>query len=338
MTLPPPPRRTLLWHLTSSCNMLCRYCYGSFEGGSYRDNLIHGKMDVPLPYLLRTVEDLATLGFERAYMCGGEPFLRKDLWDVLRVCVEQGIERYVLTNGSITPKGFAERFEGGLFSNLSFSLDSLDPLTNDLNRGLTRRITRNIEAVVALRDRVRAQTELGLYVVVTRTNIGQLDSLVDWATSTGLDYVTLQVVYLPESHPFYRELSLQLEDYDTLNGSLEHLLGSNSLRRAPSDSLFEISRQSVMGGKLVARNCFCERELRYLFIDGDGKVRKCPSKHVQPGPPLGNIRVQRLTEMPLDSGSRDRTCTELTADCIGVWEMAHARPARPKYGNPAVVS
>lgn len=70
MSLEPPLKKTLLWHITNKCNQSCKYCYGSFTSKSYRETC-NNKKDVPLKNLLGTVDDLSTLGFYRAHICGG---------------------------------------------------------------------------------------------------------------------------------------------------------------------------------------------------------------------------------------------------------------------------
>ena len=103
--LDPPMKKTLLWHITNKCNQSCKYCYGSFTAHSYSETSSK-KKDVPLEKLLETVDDLSALGFERIHICGGEPFLRDDIWPFLLKLSENDIESFLLTNLTFLPHGF----------------------------------------------------------------------------------------------------------------------------------------------------------------------------------------------------------------------------------------
>ena len=86
-----------------------------------------------------------------------------------------------------------------------------------------------------------------------------------------------------------------------------------------------MTHQFMVGSNLSARNCFCERNLSYLFIDGAGNVKCCPSKRKDSNLIMGNIREQRLINVVNIHRDSDIVCTELSPDCLGVWEMAHPR-------------
>ncbi|MCJ7654291.1 MAG: radical SAM protein, partial [Dehalococcoidia bacterium] len=147
--LHPPLKKVLLWHITSKCNQSCKYCYGSFDGSSYKAKSKYNR-DVPLEKLLKTADGLATLGFHRAYVCGGEPFLRNDIWAFLTRLAHNNIQPFVLTHGKLIPPEFTDYFTSGVFANLSFSLDSINKSYNDWVRGSTSIVIGNIEKIAGM--------------------------------------------------------------------------------------------------------------------------------------------------------------------------------------------
>jgi len=324
LALEPPRRKTLLWHVTNRCNQSCKYCYGSFGGCSYRaQNRVW--RDVPLRKLLQAADDLSSLGFERAYVCGGEPFLRDDIWPLLSRLKKDNVECFVLSNLTFIPKGFERQFARNTMTGLAFSLDSIDIEYNDWIRGNTITVMSNIREVLRMKAKYGVSTELGLYSVITKKGLRYLDPLIDWAADAGLDYVSLQLVYLPTDHPYHDQLTVTSEQREEVMAVLRHLRELGGRCRVPGDTYFELNHQLLLVGDLCAVNCFCEREPRYLFVDGNGNVRQCPCKHKQPGHLVGNIREKRLTEMEMPLGSEGIVCSELSPDCLGVWEMAHPR-------------
>jgi sulfatase maturation enzyme AslB (radical SAM superfamily) len=202
-------------------------------------------------------------------------------------------------------------------------LGAINKSYNDWVRGSTSIVMGNIEKIAGMKRHYQIPTELGLYAVVTKRNIGYLDELLDWGLATGLDYISLQLVYLPKHHPYYDDLAVTTEYKDRLMPVFEHLKSLGKQIRAPGNTLFEMSFQFLLGSKLSARNCFCERGFCYLFLDGVGNAKRCSSKTGGPTHFLGNICDTRLIDMVPEDCQTDIICSEFSPDCIGVWEMAH---------------
>jgi len=322
MLLNPPKKKVLLWHITNKCNQSCKYCYGSFFETSYRDTYNYQK-EVPLKNLLQTVDDLSDLDFHRVHICGGEPFMRKDIWPLLLRLGKKDMESFVLSNITFIPQNFQKNFNSGLFTNLSFSLDSINNEYNDWVRGNTTKVRNNIKKIVMMKKKYKVSTELGLYIVITKMNVDLLKELIDWANDIGLNYISLQLVYLPENHKYYEQFFVTNEYKEILKSVFEYLHLVESHCRIPGDALFEISKQFLSGNKISARNCFCERDMNYLFIDGIGNIKCCSTKHNEIRNILGNICIERLKDINFPESTNNIICPEFCLDCLGVWEMAH---------------
>ena len=70
--------RWAIWHITRNCNLACSYCYGSFDGGSYKSLGVHPE-ELGTVRAGRVFFELAEAGFDAVHMNGGEPLLRKGL-------------------------------------------------------------------------------------------------------------------------------------------------------------------------------------------------------------------------------------------------------------------
>ena len=109
--------------VTDRCNLRCFYCMPA-EGIEYmpRAELL------TFEEMLRLVRVLASLGVDKVRITGGEPFVRRDLMDLLRgIAATDGITTVNLTtNGTLTAPHVAELKRIGIKS-VNLSLDSLDP-------------------------------------------------------------------------------------------------------------------------------------------------------------------------------------------------------------------
>ncbi|WP_255416045.1 GTP 3',8-cyclase MoaA [Reichenbachiella sp. MSK19-1] len=108
--------------VTDRCNLRCFYCMPA-EGIQY----LPKKELMSYEEILRVTQNLAELGVKKIRITGGEPFLRKDLMQLLRKITEiDGITSLNLTtNGVLTYPHLKELKEIGI-DHINLSLDSLD--------------------------------------------------------------------------------------------------------------------------------------------------------------------------------------------------------------------
>ncbi len=114
--------RYLRISVTDRCNLRCTYCMP--EGG----------LDwIPKPEMLSyeeiamIVRQMADMGLERVRITGGEPLVRKDLPDLVRmIAAVPGIDDISLSTNAILLPRFAERLREAGVARVNISLDTLD--------------------------------------------------------------------------------------------------------------------------------------------------------------------------------------------------------------------
>ena len=115
------------------CNLQCTHCFISCSPS----NTAHGMMT--LAQVQAHLADAAALGVRDYYFTGGEPFLNRELFDMIAAALVQGPVS-VLSNGVLIRKDTAARLkrltEASPYSlDLRISLDGWDASTNDPVRG-----------------------------------------------------------------------------------------------------------------------------------------------------------------------------------------------------------
>lgn len=171
------PMRNLRLSVTDRCNLRCQYCMPEEE---YR---WLPKQDVlTFEETVRLVDRFVELGVEKVRLTGGEPLLRVDVVELVRMLAqrEQIRELAMTTNGVLLPR-HAEALRDAGLHRLTVSLDTLDAETF---RMLTRRddLARVHEGIEAARragfERIKIDT-----VVIAGVNDHELPDLVDYARS-----------------------------------------------------------------------------------------------------------------------------------------------------------
>lgn len=227
------------------------------------------------------------------------------------------MESFVLTNLTFLPTYTESLFSEQLISNLSFSLDSLNKDYNLYIRGAHDTVFQNIEKILYYKKHYNSNVELGLYVVVTKKNINNLIPLIDWTIEKGIDYITLQAVYLPGTHKYYNELSLTKNNVKKLNQVFDYLMENKNHIRVSGTLLRYITNILIDKKNICVENCFVEHNSQYYFIDGNGNIKTCTTKNNI----VGSISNSELKIY--DNPSPNNCCKEFCLDCIGIWEMVY---------------
>jgi MoaA/NifB/PqqE/SkfB family radical SAM enzyme len=132
-------------NLGNNCNIKCRTCHPSISSAwmkeayelDHKDNMtyqqysnnmkkFHRQYDEDSPFWDDLANNLETIKQFDFY--GGEPFLSKKMWEILKICIDKGyakdIELHYNTNGTTWPKE-TELWKSFKAINLSFSIDGI---------------------------------------------------------------------------------------------------------------------------------------------------------------------------------------------------------------------
>jgi AdoMet-dependent heme synthase len=100
-------------HLTERCNLRCRHCY---QTGRSRDEMSPGEIEEAIREISETIDiwrKTYHIDYSTSFnVTGGEPFLRRDLFDILIAIISGGFDVFLLSNGILIDRKKAE----GLFN------------------------------------------------------------------------------------------------------------------------------------------------------------------------------------------------------------------------------
>ena len=129
--------------VTDRCNFRCIYCLPA-EGMPWmpREEILS------FEEMARLVTVFSALGIRRVRITGGEPTLRKDLVDLVRLLSDLGLDEIALTTNGLKLESLAGPLAQAGLTRLNVSLDSLDEeCFSELTRGASlTRVLRGIQA------------------------------------------------------------------------------------------------------------------------------------------------------------------------------------------------
>ena len=147
------PLRDLRISVTDRCNFRCTYCMPKeVFGAGYQ--FLRDPQLMTLAELTRIVRAFRALGVEKVRLTGGEPLLRADVPELVRILKQDvGVKDVALTTNGWLLEKLAPALRAAGLDRLNVSVDSLDDATAGKLNGLgfsAARVLRGIDAAAAV--------------------------------------------------------------------------------------------------------------------------------------------------------------------------------------------
>ncbi len=170
----------VVWNYTWACNLRCKHCYAS-ASPSPRPNELNPRE------AMKTVEKLADSGVTALAFSGGEPLMRGDIYDVLKLAKEHGMFTAIATNGTLITKEVAWKLKKLGVDYVEISLDGAKPSTHDEFRGIPGAFKK---AVRGIRNCVEAGLWTQVAMTIVKQNVDELPAMIDLCEELGVKGLT----------------------------------------------------------------------------------------------------------------------------------------------------
>ncbi len=127
----------VIWNFTNRCNLFCHHCYTKADPSS-EDFLT-------TQAILKTIPELKKAGIKFVIFSGGEPLIRKDIFDIADAMKKEGIFTYLSTNGLYVSEKNVQRIID-TFNYIGISIDGIEDV-HDYFRGMKGAYTKSIGAI-----------------------------------------------------------------------------------------------------------------------------------------------------------------------------------------------
>lgn len=162
-------RPVVVWNCTRRCNLHCVHCYTDSENKRYKGEMTteEGKT---------FLQDLAAFKVPAVLFSGGEPLVRKDIFELVSYAVGQGLRPTLSTNGTLIDRKTAQMVKESGFTYVGISLDGIGEV-NDCFRGKEGAFEL---AMRGFRNLVELDQRVGLRLTLTKNNYMDLDAIFDF--------------------------------------------------------------------------------------------------------------------------------------------------------------
>lgn len=251
-------------HLTSTCNLDCKYCYENKHEGEISFDNIKAIID----YEINQKSKYSVLTFY-----GGEPLLKKDLiYQTIEYIKSQKTKTKfyygMTTNGILLDDDFIEYMKDNDFVNLAYSIDGKKE-TQDLNR-----ITRDGKGTFDIVEKNAKKLldtfpDLIAMAVVTKNNLANLSENVEYLIELGFKSINLQFNYTD---------NWQDEDLSEIKKQYEKVgeIYYNRILNEEDISIIAIEEKIKTHVK-QGFNCNeeCQLGIKSVNVDIDGRLYPC---------------------------------------------------------------
>lgn len=111
------------WNITNKCNMYCDHCYR--DAGEKNNGELTTEEGKSL------IREIAKAGFKIMIFSGGEPLIRKDIFELISYANELKLRPVIGTNGTLISREVAAKLKESGLKAVGISLDSLNGNKHD---------------------------------------------------------------------------------------------------------------------------------------------------------------------------------------------------------------
>jgi len=165
------------WNLTQRCNLECAHCYMSAHAGA------DTRGELSTAECRRVMDEIAAVNPNVfLILTGGEPLLRRDIWQVADFAAEKEFTTVFGTNGVLLREREARLMREHGVLGASISLDSTDRVKHDAFRRLPGAWDAAVRATRVLSDE---GLDFSLHMSVTDWNVKDVPPMIDLARQLG---------------------------------------------------------------------------------------------------------------------------------------------------------
>jgi len=302
------------WNITKRCNLHCAHCYldasyltppfsppfqpplsPPFKGGE-KGEVKRGEGggdELSTVECFKVVDQMAEVNPNAVLiLTGGEPLLRKDIFEISRYASDKGFMTVLGTNGIPITEGIARKIKESGIKGVGVSLDSLNPERHDSFRGIKGAWENTIKGIEEIK---KVGIEFQIQTTVTKENYDEIPSIIDFAYKTGARVFNLFFLVCTGRGEELTDISAeQYEDMLSYVYKIHDNFKGMMVRPKCAPHFKRIAYQSdpnspVLSGYIGG----CRAGTNYCRITPEGNVTPCPYMPDS----VGNVRDKSFVDI-----------------------------------------
>ena len=277
-------------NVTQMCPLDCNYCFAKTRKSGAE--LTRKEIISFLALLRKNDVKLLTL-------CGGEPLLRPDIFELSKAASDMGLNVSLITSGQLVPENIRNIEDSGV-KRIQLSLDGMSQAVHNRIRHPGNPYDKTIDAIeMILKNR---KVRVSVCSTIRQQNLKEIPSIFDFLLNLGVpEFRLMRLIPLCQRIEEFNQMAITTDEYlDLLALLLKRTVKANEQRVNPiivrtDEPYYYVAKLSEMGFDLL-RHESCQQGKSIASIAPDGSIMPCSIANYE-SCIAGNIRKDNLFDV-----------------------------------------
>lgn len=231
--------------ITGRCNLNCRFCYSKSKTD-----------DLSTAEIFSLIDELSSMGVFQLAIGGGEPFLRKDIFDIVDYCKQKNVVANITSNGSLITDDICRKIRNKVGQvNISYNEAFA---ANKFKNAISILFTNNIRT--------------GVNLLVTKKVLTDLDNIVKRLLNENIVKIIILRPKPCDNKDWYKENRLKKKELF----ELKYILDKYNNNRINVDCSLTCLMHDIPKQELKEKAVYgCVAGIRFCTIKNNGDVFPC---------------------------------------------------------------
>jgi len=281
-----PPMLSASIRVTKACNLKCMHCYANAGKQLEKELSFNEIKDI--------LNQFNHLGSTSIFFTGGEPFLRKDMPDLINYASSLGMSVYLSTNGTLLNKEILQKIKNSRLALFQISMDGSNSKLHDGIRGIPG-VFKKAKSALALSSKILKEN-VGVGTVLMKDNHEDLSNIIKTASTFGADTFAL-IILLDMGRAEKIKKIDAIETFNAIQKMFKvYKKNGKNIKFALNTTLPPPLIPKELRKELWNKFCFCSFPYT-LGIEANGDVAPCDGFFSFKETILGNIHKKKLKDI-----------------------------------------
>lgn len=273
---------SFVFDITEQCNLRCRTC------AKWKIRPTGEELDTEQwKQLILQIKDwVGTYGFS---FSGGEPLLRRDIYELISFAIENGISPHVVSNGWALNQRAADQLAQSGIKRICLSLNGITSQVHNYTRGIEGSYAKVLKAIDLLSMK---GVEVSIATVLMGFNLKEILKLTEWVSKhDGICSIGFQPLFFDTGNTHYEkgwhhDNELWIHAKETLEVTIDSLIELKKSGYPISNAVEQLTlMKRYFADPDVTLPVKCKVGVHNFSVDPYGDVRLCFMMD-----PIGNIQ------------------------------------------------
>lgn len=248
--------------VTTACNLKCKYCYAA-------SNQSHPVKTLSLETFNEIIKDAMNIDVFDINICGGEPFLHKDIEKMISIVLASNMGITIVSNGTSISKSLAQSlYTFGIIPYIQISFDGHNSELHNITRGMFDQAFSGFKNLVNAAGNINLSPSVG--IVVNKFNYKYIYEIIDFFCQYTKRFHIMKVMKHPELSLNYKETEFFFSE---VIPKMKELSRQKNLGISMFDDIYR--KLGVMSAEVEQAHIDCLAGYTSLVISADCSVHPC---------------------------------------------------------------